>query len=716
MKGKKLLLLPAIMLCSSSLSSCSVLCAVTWLNWDNTVLERDEHVFAFEFLSYDGETPKREADAQYTYEWTGEWEALNASKVFPKRVLKRDTIYRATYNSTLRSYDVYFKDANGATLDHQVLNYGETPSFDYHYSTNIKYFDGWDKEIKPVTGDVTYTAVLKYHEYNVYFKDKNGTTLNHQKLHYGDTPYFDYKYDSPYYVFTGWDKPITSVTGDTTYTATYADRYYDVYFKDKDGSVLAHQELKYGVTPSYEYEYTSVSDIFTGWDKEIKPVTGNVTYTATYAPRPYLVTWMNYNGDILAKDSVNYGETPSYEGESYPSKPSDDDSYCWIFNGWDQEVVPVTGDVTYTAQYIQYYYKTFNLTYVVNGQEYIGPEVTTQVYEHADVALPTIIGEEYHDVSWYLTPELEKPVSEAKDIYDDMTFYGVDEGAHSFNISYNLSDGTVDGSNPTEVTYVDSIDLIDAEKEGYTFQGWLDEDNQVHESLENINHDLVLTADFTANTYRISFDCSDCDNSLEPIEVTYGEPFEELPQAEKEGYDFNYWHLATEESEFSSPYLVAGDVTLCPKFTVHEYAITYLECGEADGVEINTENKETYTIENKDEFVLPTPEKEGYTFIGWQVVSPDLGDELIHSLEEVDGLLEDISIKPSWTPLPITVSFDFNGGTKAYSVNFYDDNYLLETFSVANGVNEVEYYVPEDKPNFQFAGWSEWPSDPNPIS
>ena len=128
MKGKKLILLPVIMLASSGLSSCSALCSVTWLNWDNTVLELDEHIFPFEFHKYDGKTPTREQDAQYTYEFDG-WEPVRASTVFPKRVIKRDTVYRATYKSTIRSYTIVFKDESGKTLDTKVLNYGEYPQF-----------------------------------------------------------------------------------------------------------------------------------------------------------------------------------------------------------------------------------------------------------------------------------------------------------------------------------------------------------------------------------------------------------------------------------------------------------------------------------------------------------------------------------------------------------------------------------------------------------
>ena len=65
--------------------------------------------------------------------------------------------------------------------------------------------------------------------------------------------------------------------------------------------------------------------------------------------RGYTVTWLNYDNSELGTTTVQYGATPSYDGET-PTKPEDANN-TYTFSGWTPAVAPVTGDVTYTAQF-----------------------------------------------------------------------------------------------------------------------------------------------------------------------------------------------------------------------------------------------------------------------------------------------------------------------------------------------------------------------------
>ncbi len=106
-----------------------------------------------------------------------------------------------------------------------------------------------------------------------------------------------------------------------------------------------------GETPSkqstVQYNFT-----FSGWDKPLNSVTSDVTYTATFTAtiNKYVVKFVNDDGSLLQSSEVAYGSLPNYLGET-PLK-AEDDNYTYIFAGWDKEIVAVTGDIIYTATFI----------------------------------------------------------------------------------------------------------------------------------------------------------------------------------------------------------------------------------------------------------------------------------------------------------------------------------------------------------------------------
>ena len=170
------------------------------------------------------------------------------------------------------------------------------------------------------------------------------------------------------YAFSEWTEDHNTnatrtftVTGNMEYTATFTETmtYHTITWKDEDGTMLETDEnVAYGTTPSFDgetptkaataqYTYT-----FNGWSPAIESVTGDAVYTATYmaTTRTYTVTWENEDGTTLETDeNVAYGATPSYDG-STPTKAATA-QYTYTFNGWDNEVVAVTGEATYTATF-----------------------------------------------------------------------------------------------------------------------------------------------------------------------------------------------------------------------------------------------------------------------------------------------------------------------------------------------------------------------------
>lgn len=116
-------------------------------------------------------------------------------------------------------------------------------------------------------------------------------------------------------------------------------------------------EVDYGKTPIFTGKAPTKEStdektfLFSGWSPEIVPVSGDATYTAYFdeADRQYLITWNNYDGTALETSQFAYGEIPVCSVT--PTKPASENKYECVFKGWSPEVVAVTSDATYTAQF-----------------------------------------------------------------------------------------------------------------------------------------------------------------------------------------------------------------------------------------------------------------------------------------------------------------------------------------------------------------------------
>lgn len=255
---------------------------ITWAVDQNTTTE----VYHYgDTPSFKGSTDKA-ADSTYSYTFKG-WD----KEIVP---VDSDTTYTAVYDSSYVDYTItWVVDGNSTT---ETYHYGDTPSFkgstDKASTAEYTYtFTGWDKDLVPVNSNATYTALYEQakNKYTITWVIGDKTVTN--EVEYGTIPTAptdtakqgNEEYS---YTFLGWDKDITAVTGNETYTARYQEtkNQYEVTFVS-DGTELGKKKVTYGET-------LTASDItapekenitFYGWKIEGKEYTPTALPIITHA-------------------------------------------------------------------------------------------------------------------------------------------------------------------------------------------------------------------------------------------------------------------------------------------------------------------------------------------------------------------------------------------------------------------------------------------------
>lgn len=477
---KKLLFLSTVLL-ANSLMSCTSKIVVNFYDDDETLLS-SILINSGTTPTFDGTLPYKETNEK-TYTFNG-WkldDTVYQNDELP--TLYENTNFVATYLEAPRKYNITWSiDGNNIVEEYE---YEETPNYkgEIKKDKDEKFtytFKSWDKEIKPVTKDETYTAVFEktLNEYTITFViDGNSYTETYS---YGEIPTYEEEItkeaDEMYtYTFEKWDKEFSPVTKDETYTAIFSKdyRYYDITWVIGDKTEV--EKYKYNEVPNFKgdtnrnpsdkYTYT-----FTGWDKEIIPVRSNETYIAQYDSelRSYKINFYNEDGSILLYSvDCPYDSIPEYEG-TVPEKDSTE-------------------------------YSSF---------EFIGWKSNTEIYKDE---LPTVIGETNYYACFLEVsrkfPVVIKCIDRNGDVIKEVTV-----GEFAMNESYNVNAPKIDNyapakykiigeitseENTIEITY-NPLDVYDGESFSENFEG---EGTQESPYLIKSGADLMLLK-------------SNCDNSI----------------------------------------------------------------------------------------------------------------------------------------------------------------------------------------------------------
>ena len=257
-----------------------------------------------------------------------------------------DSGYPKNTTATVRSYDyVGFTEPTG----YKFLGWATAPNGNVEYRPNTKVF-------VDANGDNNLYAVWQVKTYTVTWKNDDGSVLRTDKnVEYGKMPSYGANptkaADAQYtYTFKSWTPEVKAVTGNAVYTAVYEKTVnkYTVTWKNDDGSVLrTDKDVEYGKMPSYGANPTKAADAqytytFKDWTPEVKTVTGDATYKATYTKEAniYKVTY-DLNGGEWTEATNEFPYEYKATVEVVKTVPTREG---YKFSGWRSEEVTIEND------------------------------------------------------------------------------------------------------------------------------------------------------------------------------------------------------------------------------------------------------------------------------------------------------------------------------------------------------------------------------------
>lgn len=319
------------------------------------------------------------------------------------------------------------------------------------------------------------------------------------------------------------------------------------------------------------------------------------------------------------------GDTTSHTVLKYSDMPEDKREYdVSAFKCWKITQRQVSSGKIGVLKLVPVTYTQSTITYVLNGGTNNDANPATYYEGKQEITLNDAVppNENYTFDGWYEHADFTgaKVTSIATTATGPKTLYAKFT-PNVYNITYVLNGGTNATENPGTYTYGAGVAALgDAEKTGYTFEGWYDNATFTGAKVTSIaatdTVDKTLYAKFTPNVYDIDYVLNGGTNATgNPGTYTCGAGVAVILDASREGYNFDGWYdnatftgtkvtgIATTES---------GNKTLYAKFSGKTYDITY----ELNGGSNAAENPATYTC-GTGVATLGDASKAGYTFDGW---------------------------------------------------------------------------------------------------
>ncbi|MBR2261975.1 MAG: InlB B-repeat-containing protein [Paludibacteraceae bacterium] len=585
---------------------------------DNKVYQRDSIAFGDTVVAI-----KKPTKEGYTF---------NGWKNVPTTMPAKDVTVTGSFK--VNSYVITYK-VDDKVYQTDTLAYGDTIMAAKEPKKEGATFSGWSKlpETMPAK-DLIVTGTFSGKSYVITYK-VNDKVYQRDTLNQGSTVVAAEEPEMEGYTFRAWENlPETMPAKNVTVTALFVVNTYALTYKI-DGEVYQQDSIAFGDNVVAIKKPTKEGYTFSGWKNVPTTMPAkNVTVTGSFKAKNYVITY-KVDDKVYQTDTLAYGdiivaaEEPKKEGAT--------------FSGWSKlpETMPAK-DLIVTGTFSG---KSYVITYKVNGKVY---QRDTLNQGSTVIAAEEPEMEGYTFSVWENLPE----TMPAKNVTVTAMF-----AVNTYALTYKV-DGEV--YQQDSIAFGDTVVAIKKPtKEGYTFSGWKNLPTTMPAK------DVTVTGSFKAKNYVITYKVDD--KVYQTDTVAYGETIVAAKEPKKEGATFSGWSKLPET-------MPAQNLIVTGTFSGKSYAITYKVDGKL--YQRDTLNQGSTVIAAEE------PEKEGYTFSGWENVPETMPAKNV----TVNG------------------TFTVNDYILTYMVD--EDVYYTDTLHYGDAIPEIE--APEKK-NYVFNGWIELP-------
>ena len=445
------------------------------------------------------------------------------------------------------------------------------------------------------------------------------------------------------------------------------------------------------------YEDRQLTDSFDFWTV----IEEDITLYAKWNIKEYKITY-SIGDNAWYPDASRNPENYTIETKSFNLINPVREGY--EFKGWtgsngsypEKNVSVVNGsygDKNFTANWEPIVY---NITYELEGGRLDQSNYSTYTIETGSFTLINPSKEGYEFKGWTGSNGSypEKNVYIGRGTMGDKSYTAHFEPI-VYTIFYELNGGRLERSNVETYTIESStITLRNPTKKGYTFKGWILNDETTPYKMVEIQKgsigNRVYTAIWQSTEFKITYDLKG--GKLKKSNPTYyyeDTPTFTLNNPKKDGYKFKGWTGSngnTPKKEVTIKEGSTGNKEFKAHWDPKEYDISY----DLAGGKVSY-NPSTYTIKSKT-IDLNKPEKSGYNFKGW---TGSNGKTPERSVSIYNGSTGDKNYKAHWEPVLFSISYELNGG---YVAQGNKEKYSVETdtFMLNNPIRD----------GYVFAGWT----------